>query len=175
MTANTPAYAPLIAVAVVVAVLFFRLRRLSAGRRLRLEWLWVTPVILLVLSVPTIFYARPVGADWVWMAIALILGGALGWMRGRMMRIDVDPETHALNMKASPAAVLFIVGLLVLRMALKTVALQEAGAWRIDATLITDVFIAFAIGLITLQRVEMWLRGQRLLAEARALKVEARG
>jgi membrane protein CcdC involved in cytochrome C biogenesis len=166
---NAPAYAPLIAIAVVVVVLFFRLRRLSAGRRLRLEWLWVTPAILLAVSVQTIFNARPVGADWAWMGVALILGGALGWMRGRMMRIDVDAETHALNMKASPAAMLFIVGLLVLRLVLKTVALQEAGAWRIDATLITDVFIAFAIGVIALQRVEMWLRGQRLLAEARAV------
>jgi len=169
---HAPAYAPLIGVAVVLIVLFFRFRRLSAGRRLRLEWLWVTPTILLAIAAMTVFAARPVGADWAWMGLALIIGGALGWMRGRMMHISVDPETHALNMKASPVALLFIVGLLLLRMALKTVALQEAGAWRIDATLITDVFIAFAVGLIALSRVEMWLRGQRLLAEARAVRIQ---
>jgi len=168
LTPAGAAYGPLIALPIILLVVFLRLRRLSAGRRLRLEWLWVAPTMLLAVSALVVATARPVGADWIWMGLALIVGGALGWMRGRMMHITVDPQTHALNMKASPAALLFIVGLLVLRMALKTVALQEAGAWRIDATLITDVFIAFALGLIALQRVEMWLRGQRLLTEARA-------
>lgn len=168
MSPGGAGYAPLIGVGVALLIVFFRMRRLAAGRRLRLEWLWVAPALLLAMAGVTLVTARPVGAAWVWMGFALAVGGALGWMRGRMMHITVDPETHALNMKASPAALLFFVALLVLRTALRTVVQQEAGAWRLDATLITDVFIAFALGLIALQRVEMWLRGQRLLAEARA-------
>ena len=36
-----------------------------------------------------------------------------------------------------------------------------------DVMLLTDVLVAFALGLLTLQRVEMYLRAKRLLEEAR--------
>ena len=39
-------------------------------------------------------------------------------------------------------------------------------AWHVDVMAVTDILIAFALGLLTMQRVEMYLRAKRLLGEA---------
>jgi hypothetical protein len=91
-------------------------------------------------------------------------GGAIGWYRGRMMHIHVDPKTHQLNQKASPLAMLLILGIIAIRMVLRT----EATAMRLNLNLVTDASLAFVAAMFTMVRVEMYLRAQRLLAEARA-------
>ena len=91
-------------------------------------------------------------------------GGAFGWRRGALMRIQVDPETHALNQQASPAAMLFIVVLILVRKGLQF----EAGSLGFSVAFLTDVLMVFALGLLTATRLEMFLRARRLLAEARA-------
>jgi membrane protein CcdC involved in cytochrome C biogenesis len=81
-----------------------------------------------------------------------------------MMHIHVDPETHALNQKASPAAMIFLIALIVLRSGARAV-LGEAGG--VSPAMLTDPLIAFALGMFTLTRVEMYLRAKRLLEEVR--------
>ena len=107
---------------------------------------------------------RPTG--WVWIACiaALAAGAGVGWQRGRMMHISVDPETHALSQKASPAAMLFLVALIVVRAGGKILFGTGSG---LSPAMLTDPLIAFALGMFTLQRVEMYLRAKRLLGEAR--------
>jgi len=168
-------YAPLIGVVLIAAVLLFRMRRLAQSRPLKLEWLWVTPTLLLVLTAVVMVQSPPVGLAWLWLAGAFVLGGGLGWYRGKMMHITVDPETHALSSKASAAALIFIVVLVVIRYGLRVVAEGEMRAWRLSAFLITDIFMAFAVGVFGVQRLEMWLRARRLLAEARAAKAASVG
>jgi membrane protein CcdC involved in cytochrome C biogenesis len=80
------------------------------------------------------------------------------------MEIHVDPETHALNQKASPAAMFFLIGLIVVRSAARSLLGAES---HVSAAMLTDPLIAFALGMFTLQRVEMYLRARRLLEEAR--------
>ena len=84
------------------------------------------------------------------------------------MKIHVDPETHALNQVASPLAILFLVALIGLRFAIRAGAAYEAGLGHIDVPLITDCLVAMALGLLSMTRLEMYLRGSRLLDEARA-------
>ena len=84
-------YAPLIGVVLLAAVLLFRMRRLAQSRPLKLEWLWVTPTLLLVLTAVVMAQSPPVGLAWLWLAGALVLAGGLGWYRGKMMHITVDP------------------------------------------------------------------------------------
>src|SRR5258708_20979420 len=85
---------------IAVAVMAMRNRR---PRRLRLEAMWIRPLIFLALVGLTIASAPPpqgalaISA----LAAALILGVALGWLRGSMIRIDVHPETHAITAQAS--------------------------------------------------------------------------
>jgi hypothetical protein len=83
------------------------------------------------------------------------------------MRIHVDPETQSLNQVASPIALLFIVALIALRMAIRAGTAYEAGLGQVDVPLITDCLVAMALGLLSMTRLEIYLRGSRLLAEAR--------
>ncbi len=153
-----------------VVLMAWRLRRMSQTRRLRLEWLWVTPAILTALTVVSLIPQPPQGIGWAWLAGGLVLGGVLGWYRGKMMNITVDPETHVLNTKASPAAMIFIVAIIGIRIALRSVAMTEASALHVSVSVITGAFLTFAIGLFGVQRLEMAIRANRLLNEARAAK-----
>ena len=163
----------LIAIVVALPILAWRLRRLSQTRPLRLEWLWVTPLIFVALTVLSLIPTPPQGADWAWLAGGLVIGAPLGWWRGKLMNITVDPGTHVLNVKGSPAAILFFVAIIAVRYALRGVAFSQASTLHLSAAAITGAFLTFAIGLFGVQRIEMFLRGSRLLAEARAAKAGA--
>jgi hypothetical protein len=163
----------LISIPIILLVLVFRMRSLSQTRRLRVEWLWVTPTILIALTVLTFMQAPPAGNDWLWLGVALAVGGAFGWYRGKMMQISVDPETHVVNTRASAGAMIFIVLILVARMGLRYVAVGQAQTLHLSLTLISGLFLVFAVGLLGVQRVEMFLRAQRLLGEARASRAGA--
>lgn len=112
----------------------------------------------------------PAMQDAPWLIAALVVGGIVGWYRGKTMRITVDPETHALNQSASPAALIFILAIFALRYGVRHGLGEEAAAWRISVNLLTDAPLLFVVGMFTLTRVEMYIRAQRLLREARAAK-----
>jgi hypothetical protein len=153
-----------IGAAVFLLVITLRLRRMSQLRPLRLELMWIMPVVLLAAFASSIYAYRPAGTDWLWIAALAALGAAIGWYRGKMMQIHVDPQTHALNQKASPVALIFIVVIIAVRMALRA----EAGTLGLDINLVTDAFVAFAAAMFTMVRVEMFIRARKLLAEARS-------
>ena len=154
----------LIPIAVIIVVLALRMRRMSQMRPLRLEILWIFPAIYLSLFGLLIFAYRPGGLDWAWIAAAAAIGGAVGWWRGKMMQIHVDPQTHALNQRGSPAAMILIVAIIGIRLALRT----EASSLHLDVNLVTDSSVAFVAAMFSMVRLEMFLRAQRMLAEVRA-------
>jgi len=153
-----------VTVAIVGIVLALRMRRMGKIRPLKLETLWVVPAIYLAMTALMFWSLPPKG----WVAIAsvagLAIGAAVGWQRGKMMHIHVDPETHALNQKASPAAIIFLVALIVVRSGAKAV-LGETG--NVSPAMLTDPLIAFALGMFSLTRLEMYLRAKRLLEEVK--------
>lgn len=152
---------------VVFAIVFgLRARRMSRMRPLKLEYLWIVPALYFAI-VAAMFVAKPpTPAAWLAAAAALLAGAALGWQRGRMMQIHVDPETHALNQKGSPWAILFLLAII----GIKALAQGEGRALGFDVTMVTDVALAFALGLFAATRLEMFLRARRLLDAARAAK-----
>jgi len=151
-------------VVIVGLVMALRMRKMGQMRPLKLETLWIVPAIYLAMTALMFWSLPPKG----WVAIAsgaaLIIGAALGWQRGKMMHIHVDPETHALNQKASPAAIFFLIALVVVRSGAKAV-LGETGA--VSPAMLTDPLIAFALGMLSLTRLEMYLRAKRMLEEVR--------
>jgi membrane protein CcdC involved in cytochrome C biogenesis len=153
-----------ITIGIIVIIMALRMRRMGKMRPLNLGSLWVVPAIYLVVAALMFVQLPPTG----WVAIAsgvgLLIGAAIGWQRGKMMHIHVDPETHALNQKASPAAMFFLIALIVVRMAARGIIGQEGA---VSPAILTDPLIAFALGMFTLQRLEMYLRAKRLLEEAR--------
>src|SRR5689334_23393877 len=149
-----------ITVAIVAVVLALRMRRMGQMRPLKLETLWVVPALYLAIAATMFWTLPPKG----WVAIAtvagLALGAAVGWQRGKMMEIHVDPQTHALNQKASPAAMLFLIALIIVRTGARSILGQDS---NISPAMLTDPLIAFALGMFTLTRLEMYLRAKRLL------------
>jgi hypothetical protein len=156
----------LIPVAVFIVIFALRARRMSQMRPLKLERLWAVPAIYLAVVGANFIAKPPTLAAWIASAVALLLGAALGWQRGRMMQIHVDPETHALNQKGSPWAILFLMAVVLIKMAVQ----GEGRAIGFDVMLVTDAALAFALGMFTTTRIEMYLRAKRLLDEAGAIR-----
>lgn len=154
----------LLPLAIFAVIFAFRIRRMSQERPLKLERLWVIPAIFVLLFVGTLYATPPRGLGWLWVALALPIGAAIGWWRGTSVRIAVDPLTHALNQRASPLAII----VLVLLVALKQAARYEGGALHTDVATLSDALLALATGTFAVMRLEMYLRGRRLLAAARA-------
>jgi hypothetical protein len=166
-----PPGAPLASYLVPLAVvLLVVVLRNSRPRRLRIERLWLYPAIYLVLLATTLAAAPPpvtplsVGL----LIAAFALGAALGWQRGRFMQIHIHPETHDLTSRASPIGLVFIFGVLVLRYAARDLLAGQAGALHLPVVAIGDAFIVLAVAMLSVQRLEVWMRASRMLAEARA-------
>lgn len=151
----------------VAFVLAMRFRRMRQGRRLRLEWLWVVPAIYTAFAATLLYLSTPTPTIWLVCAAALAIGAVLGWQRARLVTVSIDPDSHALNQRESPFAILFIVALILLRTGARALGQAEAAAWHINVMAITDILVMFAVGLLSAQRIELWRRGTALLAAAR--------
>ncbi len=156
---------PFVAIAVVLVI---RTRRMTQVRPLRLERLWIVPV--LYLAVVTMLYIQypPTPLGWGLALIGLIGGCGLGWQRGKSMRIVIDPETHALNQQASFVGIALLAGLIVIRQ----IAARMGAQMHFDGGAIVDTLAALALGMFSVQRIEMYMRGKRLLVEAQTKKRE---
>jgi len=144
---------------IICTVLFFRFRSMRRTRKLQLERLWIVPALYALVTASVLYQSMPSGIQWLYVAVALAFGGLLGWRRGALMRINIDPETHELNQQASPAAMLFILVLIVIRQGLR----MEASEMGFNVAFLTDLLVVFALGLFTATRVEMFLRAKRIL------------
>lgn len=155
-----------ITAAIIAFVLAVRMRRLSRARPLKIERLWILPALYLVVASATLFEFPPSGWQWALCGVALLVGAGLGWQRGRLMHIEIDPATQALNQRASAGALILLVALVVVRLGARSLA-GGGGPLHLNALVLTEMLIVMALGLFTVQRVEMYLRARSLLAAAR--------
>jgi membrane protein CcdC involved in cytochrome C biogenesis len=151
---------PMVVIAIVLAL---RLRRMKAMRPLKLETLWMVPALYGAVVVVLFSTHTPTVLGWVAAVLAFVAGGALGWQRGKLMEIHVDPESHALNQRTSPAGMLFLVALIAVRYITRIVG----GDFHMDVNSLVNTLAALALGMFTVQRIEMYQRAKRLLEEAR--------
>jgi hypothetical protein len=153
---------PLAIVAVVI------LLRNSRPRRLRIETLWLTPAIYLVLLASALAASPPpltptsIGL----LVLGFLLGAGLGWQRGRFTNIHIHPETHDLTSRASPIGLVFIFAIVALRYALRGMITEPIAGVPVIA--FADALLVMAIAMLSTQRLEIWLRARRMLAEAKA-------
>jgi hypothetical protein len=151
-----------------LAMIVLRNRR---ARRLRVEWLWVSPLVLVALTALVFSIQPPPGPALLGLDVTtLALGGVAGWWRGRFTHIAVDPATHALTSRSSPAGMLLILALFAVRYGLRTLEPQTAGLLHVSALELTDGLMLLAVGLVTVQRLEIAIRARRLLGQARAAR-----
>jgi branched-subunit amino acid transport protein AzlD len=145
--------------------------RNARARNLKVERLWISPVLLLVLTATTFSQQHMPSPIMIAGDIAaLVLGATLGWWRGRFTKITVNPETHSLTSQASPVGMVLILAIMVIRQGVRGYATANAGALHVSVVEVTDAFLLLAVGLVCAQRLEMALRANRLLNEARAAK-----
>jgi hypothetical protein len=163
-------YWPLLIIVLVVVRIGIRM---SKARALKLERMWIRPLIYLAFGAALLFGAppplTPLGV--VALIVAVALGAALGWQRGKLVHIEVDPVTHAINQRMSPAAVIFLVVVIALRYGARAMAEQGLIPPGLSVNLIADVLVLFTVAMMVTMNVEMWLRGRRLLSQARAIAV----
>ena len=155
---------PIIAIVVIVM-------RGVRTRNLRIERMWIMPALILAgvvfsLSAQTTPRFPVLVAE----MFALGMGIGMGWWRGRATIISINPETHDLTSKASPLAMALIAGVFLLRFAFRDYAMGHTEDLHVTPVEITDIFLLFAAGLVCAQRLEMWIRARRLLADAEAAR-----
>ena len=153
-----------VTLATLLPVLYFRLRKSMHARPLRLDHLWIRPLIFVLLAVVAIASSPVPAGDWLWLALSAAVGAALGWQWGKAMAIDVHPENGTLMTKGSQAAMLIFIVLIVARLGLRTGLQMEAGALHLSPSFIADIFVVFAAALFGVQTLEMFLRARRVLS-----------
>jgi hypothetical protein len=172
MGRDIPPGAPVWVYLIPVLVIGLVILRNARARNLRVERLWISPVLLLVLTATTFSQQHMPTPPMIAVDIAaLALGAALGWWRGRFTKITVNPETHDLTSQASPLGMVLILAIMVIRQGVRSYATANAGALHVSVIDVTDAFLLLAVGVVCAQRLEMALRANRLLTEARAAKL----
>ena len=154
---------PFVIIAVVVAL---RFRSMSKERPLNVATLWIIPAVYFALIGWMLFALPPSTTGWELIAGGVIIGAFLGWHRGKMIRINRNPETGQLSQKASPLAMLLLLAIIVLKLGARAI-FGEAAATQpgSGAMLLTDAFIGFALGLLSATRLELFLRARRIVNE----------
>jgi hypothetical protein len=153
---------PFVIIAVVLAL---RFRSMSRERPLKVETLWVVPVVYLLLVGSMLLALPPAPTGWGLVAGGIVLGAVVGWHRGKMIRIERNAETGKLSQRASPVAMLLLGALVVLKLGARAIFGDSAAAHPSSgAMLLTDAFIGFALGLLSATRLELYLRARRILA-----------
>src|ERR1700677_1466763 len=108
----------LVTLAVIVVVVILRNSR---PRKLKIDRLWVWPVIYLILMASALSApeTRPeiTPASVAVLIAAFAIGAAIGWQRARFIEIHNHPETQDLSSRASPIGLIFIFAMLALRYA----------------------------------------------------------
>lgn len=143
--------------------------RNARARSLKIETLWIMPVVIMALIGLSLSQQKPPSMTGIIVdVLALVIGAGLGWWRGRLTHITIDPQTHALTSKASPVGLVLVAGIFAVRFLVRDYATAHAGALHTSVAEITDAFLMLAAGLMVAQRLEIWTRARKLLADARA-------
>jgi uncharacterized membrane protein YqgA involved in biofilm formation len=156
------ALVPFVIIAVVLAL---RFRSMSRERPLKVQTLWVVPLVYVLLAGSMLLTLPPPPIGWGLVALGTAIGAAIGWHRGKLIKIHRDGQTGELRQKASPIAVMLLAALVVLKLGARAIFGETAaGHPGSGALLLTDAFIGFALGLLSATRLELYLRAQRVLA-----------
>jgi len=155
---------PKVIVALIILIFFigFRLRRMRKYQTLRIKRLWIIPLLLTTIMLISFYRLPPNSTQWMWAVLAIAVGGMIGWYRGKLMEIKVDPTSNVLIHRASPAAIIFIIVIILGRLSLRFYGASNG----LDLTSLTDALIAFSVGFFSATRMEMYIRGQKILVKS---------
>jgi p-aminobenzoyl-glutamate transporter AbgT len=161
-TSGPPGASMIVSLVLIAAVLLLRNRR---ARPLRIERLWLRPAVTTGFAIVfLVTYPPPLSLLTAGVVlIGLVAGAVVGWQRGRFMRIEVDPATHAMTARMSQLGMIFVLAFFAARYWLRSTFLGP-----IPAASLTDALMISAAAMMLAQQTEVSLRARRLLNEARA-------
>jgi len=143
--------------------------RNSRPRRLRIERLWLLPAIYMAGLVSALVAAPPpvtpvsIGL----LVLGFLIGAGLGWQRARFMEIHIHPETHDLTSRASPIGIIFIFAILLLRYGAGGFLRTHPDVLDVPVIAVSEALVVMVVATLAVQRLEVWRRASRMLAEAR--------
>ena len=158
-----------IPVLIILPLLYRRLRKLLQPQELKLRRLWIRPAIYLVLAAGAILAPTPgapslTPSTLVGLALAGLIGAALGWQWGRSTALHLHPETGTLMQTGSLAGMIVFLALVALKLGLRFGLKAGAPSLHLNAVLITDISICFSAMLFAVCGLEIYLRAQRIMA-----------
>ena len=157
---------PLVVIAVVFA---FRFRNLSKPKPFQPGQLWIAPLLLIVVFVLLVVSLPPSAMGWLVIAVGVAIGAAIGWKRGHLMHLERDPQSGAVMIRQSPAALMLVLGIILFRRVVSaelgvTPGADAAGHMSDAAVLLTDGLLGLALGMVIAMRFTLWLRAKALPA-----------
>jgi len=151
-------------------VLLVVLVRNSRARSLKIDRLWVLPAIYMAMLVSALYAEPPpvtplsIGI----LVLSFLVGAGIGWQRGRFTQVHIHPETGELSSRASPIGLIFIFAILAVRIVGRDFLATHANTLHLPVLAITDGFFVLAVAMLSVQRLEVWMRASKMLAEAKA-------
>jgi hypothetical protein len=144
----------IVIIAVVVVVV---LGRQLFTRSVNPNTLWIVPLLYLIVgytSLPGNFWSEGIIGPLVLVA-GLVIGLGVGVVRGAIIHIHIDPDTHRLIVHGSVVSVLFYIAVLAARVLVR-VFTAGAPAPILDA--FTIGLLAFTVGMIAATRLCLYLK-----------------
>lgn len=141
--------AQLLAIAAISLVIFLMARRVMRPRPLRIETTWRGPAFMTA-AAALFFSTRPMPSvpHAEALALTVAVGLVLGWLRGRLVDIAVEPDTGNATQRGTPLGLVFLVALGIVRTLIRAAALRhpELG---LDVEIMSEFLIAFAFGMLS--------------------------
>src|SRR4029450_6483619 len=126
-TGAMPTGAGLLTYLIPLIVIGLVILRNSRARTLRVERLWISPAVIMGMAILAFSQNQAPGPIGLALDVAAVaIGALLGWWRGRASYFTVDPETHVVTSKVSPAGMLLILGIFGLRYVLRSMLSGES-------------------------------------------------
>ncbi|WP_304177904.1 CcdC protein domain-containing protein [Phenylobacterium aquaticum] len=151
-----------------IAILALVLFRSARPRILVIERLWVAPALIMTAASLLIFAQGAMSLTGLLLQIvAVLVGAGLGWWRGRLTHLEIDPKTHTLTSKVSPVGLALLGAVFLTRLGLRAVAMSHPAVFHASVGELTDAMLLLAVGLVCAQRLEVWIRARQMLADAR--------
>ena len=157
---------------IVALIVALRIWRGSRERRLRVERLWIRPAIICAVLGFSI-YGQPLPMTapiLLALAVATLVGLAVGVYRGRMVKVSINVDTHIFTSKTSPWGTLIFLGRMVVRIGARFALWESHDIGGITVNAIIDGLTLFYAGNVIGMQIDVWMRARKLLADAIAAK-----
>ena len=153
---------PILVIGVVFAL---RYRNLNKPRPFNVGRLWLAPAFIALVMGFFLISFPPSAIGWAIIGFAALIGAFAGLKRAQWMHLERDPQTGQLLMRQSPAALIFLVLIVMVR---RGVSYEAGGSAGPDSTgqippealLVTDGLMAFALAMVVLMRWTLWQRAK---------------